>query len=146
MSYFLAWHRGFLHRFEAKLKEISGDPSLVLPYWNYYDSPSIPPEFLDPSSPLYRSDRTGTDVTGALSYDAFADTVIRFQRGKSHAFETIVESRPHNLVHNLIGGSMASIRISPRDPVFWVHHANIDRLWQVPIYMSVRMARRVITK
>jgi tyrosinase len=24
---------------------------------------------------------------------------------------------------------MASIRISPRDPVFWVHHANIDRLW-----------------
>lgn len=129
VSYFLAWHRGFLHRFEAKLKEISGDPSLVLPYWNYYDSPSIPPEFLDPSSPLYRSDRTGTDVTGALSYDAFADTVIRFQRGKSHAFETIVESRPHNLVHNLIGGSMASIRISPRDPVFWVHHANIDRLW-----------------
>jgi len=129
VSYFLAWHRGFLHRFEAKLREISADPSLVLPYWNYYESPSIPPEFLDPTSPLYRGDRTGTDCTGALSYDAFASTVIRFQRGKSHAFETIVESRPHNLVHNLIGGSMSSIRISPRDPVFWVHHANIDRLW-----------------
>lgn len=129
VSYFMAWHRGFIHRFEAKLREISGDASLALPYWNYYDSPGIPPEFLDPASPLYRADRTGTDVTGALSYDAFADTVIRFQRGKSHAFETITESRPHNLVHNLIGGSMASIRISPRDPVFWVHHANIDRLW-----------------
>ncbi|HET6806081.1 MAG TPA: tyrosinase family protein [Frateuria sp.] len=129
VSYFLSWHRGFIYRFEAKLREISGDPSLVLPYWNYYDAPNIPPEFLDPSSPLYRSDRAGTDVTGALSYDAFADTVIRFQRGKTHAFETIVESRPHNLVHNLIGGAMGSIRISPRDPVFWVHHANIDRLW-----------------
>ena len=129
VSYFLAWHRGFIHRFEAKLREISGDASLVLPYWNYYDSPAIPPEFLDPASPLYRGDRTGTDVSGALSYDAFADTVLRFQRGKTHAFETIIESRPHNLVHNLIGGAMSSIRISPRDPVFWVHHANIDRLW-----------------
>ena len=129
VSYFMAWHRGFIHRFEAKLREMSGDSALALPYWNYYDTPAIPPEFLDSTSPLYRGDRTGTDVTGALSYDAFADTVVRFQRGKSHAFETITESRPHNLVHNLIGGAMSSIRISPRDPLFWVHHANIDRLW-----------------
>lgn len=128
-AYFLAWHRGFIHRFEAKVREISGDPSLVLPYWNYYDSPTVPAEFLDPYSPLYRGDRTGSDVSGALSYDAFADTVIRFQRGKTNAFEAILETRPHNRVHNLIGGALSSISISPRDPLFWVHHANIDRLW-----------------
>lgn len=129
VSYFLAWHRGFIHRFETQLQQVSGDPTLVLPYWNYYDYPTVPPEFLDPTSPLYRSDRTSTDVTGALSFDAFADTVIYFPRGKTNAFEPIVESRPHNRVHNLIGGSLSQVSISPRDPLFWVHHANIDRLW-----------------
>ena len=128
-AYFLAWHRGFLYSFENQLRQISGDPDLVLPYWNYYDSPAIPPEFLDRTSPLYRSDRQGTEVSSGLSLDAFADTVLYFQRGKPHNFESIIEPRPHNNIHNLIGGSMASIRISPRDPLFWVHHANIDRLW-----------------
>src|SRR3569623_1210363 len=34
-AYFLGWHRGFLYRFEAKLREVSGDSTLTLPYWNY---------------------------------------------------------------------------------------------------------------
>ena len=127
--YFLAWHRGFLYRFEARVRQISGDPTLVLPYWNYYDNPNVPVEFLDPTSPLYRGDRTGTDVSSGLSLDAFADTIIYFQRGKPDAFESTIEPRPHNNVHNLIGGAMSSILTSPRDPLFWVHHANIDRLW-----------------
>src|SRR5262249_33022888 len=35
----------------------------------------------------------------------------------------------HNRVHNWVGGSMLSITSSPEDPVFWLLHANIDRLW-----------------
>jgi tyrosinase len=31
-------------------------------------------------------------------------------------------------VHNLIGGAMATMQ-SPKDPIFYLHHANIDRLW-----------------
>jgi tyrosinase len=42
VAYFLAWHRGFLYRFETRLRMISGDPNLVLPYWNYYDNPNVP--------------------------------------------------------------------------------------------------------
>lgn len=127
--YFLAWHRGLLFRFEAWLRKVSGDPNLVLPYWNYYADSAVPAEFLDPSSSLYRGDRTGTDVYGALSLDPFADTIIHFPRGATDAFEPTVESRPHNPVHNLIGGIMSSIAWSPKDPLFFVHHANIDRLW-----------------
>jgi tyrosinase len=128
-AYFLAWHRGLLYHFEDWLRRVSGDPTLVLPYWNYYANPKVPPEFLDPAQPLYRSGRIGDDVTGALSLDPFADTVTHFQRGRTDSFEVAVETRPHNPVHNLIGGTMASISISPGDPLFWVHHANIDRLW-----------------
>ena len=35
----------------------------------------------------------------------------------------------HNSVHVWVGGSMASIPTAPADPIFWMHHANIDRLW-----------------
>lgn len=128
-DYFLAWHRGFIYRFEENLRAISGIPEMVLPYWNYYARPQIPAEFLDTASPLWRKDRTGQDVTDALSLDPFADTVTHFKRGSDNPFETAVETAPHNPVHNLIGGVMADIHMSPRDPLFWVHHANIDRLW-----------------
>ncbi len=35
----------------------------------------------------------------------------------------------HNLVHSWVGGTMNSITGSPNDPVFFLHHANVDRLW-----------------
>lgn len=34
----------------------------------------------------------------------------------------------HNRVHLWVGGNMASMA-SPNDPVFWLHHSNIDRIW-----------------
>jgi Common central domain of tyrosinase len=32
------------------------------------------------------------------------------------------------LVHNAVGGTMATAA-SPADPLFWLHHAFVDRLW-----------------
>ncbi len=34
----------------------------------------------------------------------------------------------HNRVHVWVGGDMVSAT-SPNDPAFWLHHANVDRLW-----------------
>jgi len=34
----------------------------------------------------------------------------------------------HNLVHMWVGGSMVPMT-SPNDPVFWLHHCFMDRLW-----------------
>ena len=36
----------------------------------------------------------------------------------------------HNRVHQWVGGSMGP-GTSPNDPVFFLHHCNIDRLWEV---------------
>ncbi len=36
----------------------------------------------------------------------------------------------HNLVHRYVGGDMA-LAASPNDPVFWLHHCNLDRLWSL---------------
>lgn len=45
-----------------------------------------------------------------------------------------LESQPHNVVHDVVGGStgwMGDVDCAARDAIFWLHHANIDRLWQV---------------
>jgi tyrosinase len=49
-----------------------------------------------------------------------------------------VESQPHDMVHGLVGGGdqqtlglMSWPDLAGLDPIFWLHHANIDRLWEV---------------
>jgi tyrosinase len=55
----------------------------------------------------------------------------------------LLENVPHGAVHSLVGndydqfgqlldpGWMGSFYTAGLDPLFWLHHANIDRLWQV---------------
>ena len=43
------------------------------------------------------------------------------------------ETGPHAWGHNSIGGVMSDMFSSPEDPVFWLHHAYVDRgyrIWQ----------------
>jgi tyrosinase len=49
-----------------------------------------------------------------------------------------VETQPHDQVHGLVGGGdeqklalMSWPDLAGLDPIFWLHHANIDRLWAV---------------
>ena len=35
----------------------------------------------------------------------------------------------HDVVHDGIGGLMGDPDTAANDPIFWLHHANIDRLW-----------------
>src|SRR5262249_61071494 len=35
----------------------------------------------------------------------------------------------HGAVHMWCGGTMSDASVSPADPVFWLHHANLDRPW-----------------
>lgn len=64
--------------------------------------------------------------------------------GTGHGGEAgLLESTPHNKVHDVIGGHavdaagnrvsglLATTATAGLDPLFWLHHANIDRVWQV---------------
>ena len=51
-----------------------------------------------------------------------------------------LEGFPHNLIHNYIGGQgyvpQANVgfmtnNLSPVDPIFFLHHSNMDRLWDI---------------
>lgn len=44
-----------------------------------------------------------------------------------------LENNPHNTVHRLVGGDegyMADPLLAGLDPLFWLHHCNVDRLWE----------------
>jgi tyrosinase len=133
-SFFEAWHRGFLYYFEKVLRQASGNPLFALPYWDYYKNPNLPKIFTEPTlqggaaNPLYWPNRERSTVEG-LGFNAFADTVTVFPYGPGETFEDLAARNPHNRVHNQIGGSMGRVPTAPADPIFWVHHCNIDRYW-----------------
>jgi tyrosinase len=130
IAYFLAWHRGYLHYFQETVRAISGNSTLMVPYWDYYKSAVMPQEFTDSSSgnPLYVPGRVNTNVYSALSLTPFSTKYKNFQRGTVDSFEVAIEYQPHGKFHNVIGGYMAQ-KTSPMDPIFWLHHGQIDRLW-----------------
>jgi tyrosinase len=59
-------------------------------------------------------------------------TDFNHEEGDAGAVEVV----PHGAMHMGVGGSfppgwMSSFNTAPLDPIFWLHHCNIDRLWEV---------------
>ncbi|HEY4641056.1 MAG TPA: tyrosinase family protein [Thermoanaerobaculia bacterium] len=232
--WFYVWHRGFLGYFEETIRELSGDNSFAIPYWDWTTLPQIPDgmfdgslnprsghfepytanlavfqSFIEPtmqmvfknltkaqvaqlnvrgytSFDLMWNDVTGNGNAGNIGYattcaaryltrdnpkldartaydcsppivfsglkpkDYYnADITQSFTSSKTPSHNTqpsgttefsILEGLPHNNVHNCIGGvgpldpgpygNMTNF-LSPFDPIFFLHHANMDRLWDV---------------
>lgn len=41
-----------------------------------------------------------------------------------------MDAQPHGSVHTHVHGTMALFETAGLDPVFWIHHCNVDRLWE----------------
>jgi tyrosinase len=41
-----------------------------------------------------------------------------------------LDAQPHGSTHVEVGGTMAQFETAALDPVFWMHHCNVDRLWE----------------
>jgi tyrosinase len=150
----------YLYYFERILREASGDPALALPFWDYTDPQerALPEPFRVPAAEtnaLFVSDRAPGINTGALLPDSAVqfEAAMRFTNftsptGSAMSFggQSIpspshfdgppgqLESQPHNVIHVLVGGRtgwMSDPNLAARDPIFWFHHANVDRLWNV---------------
>lgn len=42
-----------------------------------------------------------------------------------------LEGSPHNFIHGFLGGNMGDFSTAGLDPLFWLHHCNIDRYWEI---------------
>ncbi len=49
-----------------------------------------------------------------------------------------LEGTPHGAIHVAVGGWMGSFETAALDPLFWLHHANVDRLWEVWLKRDTR--------
>jgi tyrosinase len=150
--YFVAWHRMFLYWFErivrAAVVQAGGNPQWTLPFWNYGaggQQAKLPTAFRQPTTnnPLYEGSRNinggqalsslVTSATTALSRPSFTG-VAQFGGGVTpvQQFSNAtgrLEQTPHNDVHVAVGGIMSDPDTAAADPIFWLHHCNIDRLW-----------------
>ena len=136
--FFLPWHRMYLLQFERIIRSLTSE-DFNLPYWDYADAGElkIPPAFAKTTSPLFvrgRTLRPGTRLarsTWPLS-GTFEAVGGRQSTKPEHLgeFPGSLELNPHNPVHGRVGGVMGDFQ-SPLDPLFWIHHCNIDRLWAV---------------
>jgi Common central domain of tyrosinase/Polyphenol oxidase middle domain len=132
--YFWSWHRMYLYYFERIVRHFARDPQWTLPYWNY-ESPSqreLPAPFRDPASPLYTPSRGAGWNSGASSLPGWA---VDTSAGMAALDYTIasgsLEGTPHGNVHVQIGGWMGWVPTAAQDPIFYLHHCNIDRLWNL---------------
>ena len=151
--YFLPWHRAYLVSFEQVVRELSGKADFALPYWNWTADRQFPAAFAAGdrnSNPLFNArpglanlrladDMVGGQVMSRIlaspDFEAFGSTRPRGQNDASARWQrrmgskTELEFNPHDGVHQAVGGDMGQVALSSRDPIFYLHHANVDRLW-----------------
>ncbi|KAK8078928.1 Di-copper centre-containing protein [Apiospora phragmitis] len=82
------------------------------------------------SEPHCLSRAVDESMTAEVSKD-YENTCL--SRSTYTDFARCWEQGPHGIGHNSIGSVMADVRSSPGDPVFWLHHLYVDRVfaaWQ----------------
>lgn len=136
-QYFLSWHRMYLYYFERIVRKMSGNTNWALPYWNYEAATeaAMPAPFWTPaaaSNALYTANRgTGWNTGKTTLHPSAVSTMTAFADVDFGSFWSDLETTPHDAVHNAIGGLMGNIQTSAQDPIFFLHHCNIDRLWNL---------------
>jgi len=157
--YFLPWHRGYLRMYEMAARTLTGNHNFALPYWDWTADRQIPRSFSDPifkgqSNPLFvlgrsmrPTDSLPNNIVGQqevmegiyqeISFEAFGSSRARDQDSldpiwiQRQGTASTLEYTPHNNIHGIIGRPFMHSAESPRDPIFLMHHCNIDRIWAV---------------
>ncbi len=164
--FFLPWHRVYLDHFENVIAKVSGKADFALPYWEW-DGPGqnrMPPEALAGGGLFWQRRSTAArSPAGRLLPQNVGEAPMRLimdandfiQIGSGRATqprdphqtsEGLIESMPHDSTHVWVGGQTGDMVsfLSPRDPIFWMHHCNIDRLWSSWMKKQTALGRAII--
>ena len=143
-DFFLPWHRMYVMAFEAIVRSVADEPSFTLPYWNYLDPAqhAIPAQFRRQGDAtwgaLYSPNRNGAVNAGSAiaSSTVLSASVLSEATYSSSGFDdgfcASLDNGLHGAVHVGVGNGingMGAIPWAANDPIFWLHHCNIDRMW-----------------
>jgi len=146
--FFLPWHRMYVCFFESIIRAVLKDKTFTLPYWNYsvVAGYPLPKEFRmqnDPLwGPLFRPNRrapvnggqaifTGIGTAMDLNPASALAQPTYLPAGVQPGFNQALDQGVHGNVHVFVGNGqgMGSVPWAANDPIFWMHHCNIDRCW-----------------
>lgn len=136
-AFFLSWHRMYLYWFERIIRADSGNSSFALPYWGYSPTGArnLPAPFRVPAAStnvLYHASRSWASNNGNQMSASLVDPGLAMLELAFYDFQDELETTPHDSVHNPgVLGSMGSVPTAALDPIFYLHHCNIDRLWSI---------------
>jgi tyrosinase len=147
VNFFLPWHRTHLMSFERLVRNVTGAAHFTMPYWDYTnpDRRALPRQFRSPDDPLwkplFRADRN-PGVNDGRPIDQVGEAPLGLNAMMSSVYADIIDgdagfcanldNAPHSAVHVDIGTrehGMGAVSWAANDPIFWLHHCNIDRVW-----------------
>ncbi|KAI9598693.1 hypothetical protein BDF19DRAFT_431159 [Syncephalis fuscata] len=153
-SWFFPWHRAYLLEFQRQLRTV--DSSIVIPYWDWSVNSQAPEQasvwrsdwyggngrsedkcvvngqfrnykpMYPQSHCLQRSWDSDTRISAFYSPQALSSLIATSTTFDQ--FRQRLESVPHGQVHVAIGMDMSTM-YSSNDPLFFLHHGFIDKLW-----------------
>jgi tyrosinase len=149
LELFLPWHRAYLYNFEMAMRDQV--PGVTLPWWDWTLRPprqnGIPDIFAAPQAdgqpnplfsfhmnvptarpPINRPTGRHPGPVDQLPAQSDVDEVLTGNSDFS-SFTDALESNLHDQVHGWVSGDMGQVPVAAYDPIFWSHHAMVDRLW-----------------
>ena len=197
-SAFGPWHREFLRQFELDLRQVSGNPHISIPYWDWTvdrtpASPGWPftDDFMGgfasdasfqitsgpfsnsttwrinvrqdssltlkrnigvpapsplPTRATVRPQLSNPSASGGLAIGIYDTTPYNDTSGPpttaqiNASWRKYLERRLHDTVHVWIGGATSNFSdgghmtfppVAVNDPIFFLHHCSVDRLWTI---------------
>jgi tyrosinase len=123
----------YLYYFERIVRSMSGDSTWALPYWNWQlaSERQLPEMFRDKTSSLYTANRNVNINNGTGSLPGWAVDCSTALADLDYASAVEDIQTPHGNVHVQVGGWMSSVPTAAQDPIFYLHHSNVDRLWDI---------------
>lgn len=145
---FFPWHRAYLYYYERILGSLVGDLNhFRLPYWDWENVRTLPASYRVPGSAansLWNAKRNG-GLAGGGNLPAADGTTARINTlnllsdfdsfGGNASSGGAMENNPHGTIHMDVGQfappyhDMGNLGYAARDPLFFAHHGNIDKLW-----------------
>ena len=147
---FLPWHRAYLYFFEQFLLDQGTDATL--PWWDWSARTGVPASYVGETLPDGAANPLASGPVSRIPDGQFARAGLPpVDRTYRQPDDPVVLPGPdqvsdvlgaadftdftarvedlHNGVHLWVGGTMGVIPVAAYDPLFWAHHAMVDRLW-----------------
>jgi hypothetical protein len=121
---FLPWHRIYLLKMENLLR--TKQWNVTIPYWNFTVDGARPDWVWRPPNVTRGSTGNGATLPSQATVDNLVNNTPQYG-----TFTNGVEFDAHNEVHNWSGGTLMNPMLSSRDPIFYLLHGNVDRIWDL---------------